>query len=343
MPSTQFHPHGAVMATNNVNTNRSSNNNNNNNNNLQAVHYANVLAYLANVIVTYVIGISGLFGLPTNGELSAKYQTLVTPAGYAFSIWGLVFVSQFVWVVLQLVPNFRQSAIQGVGWWYVATCIAQCAWSAFFSQEWILMSMVAMGSILVSLVMILLLQSSSAASPSTSTPTAAAFWGFQFPFQIHCGWIWAATLVNANVVVVAEGLSAGYQYLSAWASLGGLGMVALFYTWRQNYVVPLVLAWASTGIYVELMKPQESILLAFDQSVLEYLQYAALGLAIAIVTLQVVMALMRWRSIPGGAAGANRPSISAVELSGRKSYRSFKGTADTDASGGHISTDYVRV
>ena len=341
MSSTQFHPHGAVLATNNGNTNSSSSSSSSST--LRAVHYANVLAYLANVTVTYIIGISGLFGLPTNGELSVKYQTLVTPAGYAFSIWGLVFVSQFVWVVLQLVPKFRQSAIQGVGWWYVVICMAQCAWSVFFSQEWILMSMVAMGSILVSLVIILISQSRSAASPSTSTPTTAAFWGFQFPFQIHCGWIWAASLVNANVVVVAEGFSAGYQYFSAWVSLGGLGMVALFYTWRQSFIVPLVLAWASTGIYVELMQPQESILLAFDQGVLEYLKYAALGFAIAIVAFQGAMAMMRWRSSQGEASGASRPSIPAVELSGRNSIRSVKGTADTDTSGGGISTDYVRV
>ena len=104
--ATQFHPHGAILDPKNTRSNNSGNGGNSNtadsNNKLQVVHYANVLAYIANVSVTYIIGISGLFGLPTNGELSAKYQTLVTPAGYAFSIWGLIYV-----LLLVLVGNTR--------------------------------------------------------------------------------------------------------------------------------------------------------------------------------------------------------------------------------------------
>ena len=239
--ATQFHPHGAILDPKNSSRKINSNKNDSNSNGskLQAVHYANLLAYIANITVTYIIGISGLFGLPTNGELSAKYQTLVTPAGYAFSIWGLVFLSQFIWVILQLLPKFRQVALQGVGWWYIITCLAQCAWSVFFSQEWIVLSMIAMASILVSLVMILILQArnssvvdatterqrTTTSSQSTTAAELCSFWGFQFPFQIHCGWIWAASVVNANVVVVAEGFSASYQFLSASTSLAGLGLV----------------------------------------------------------------------------------------------------------------------
>jgi hypothetical protein len=56
---------------------------------LRAWHYGNVLAYVMNVLITYGIGVGGLFDRPTNGELSEKYQTLVTPIGWAFAIWGL--------------------------------------------------------------------------------------------------------------------------------------------------------------------------------------------------------------------------------------------------------------
>ena len=316
----------------------------NNNNKLQAVNYANAIAYVANVGVTYGVGLSGLF--PTNAELSEKYQTLVTPAGYAFSIWGLVFLSQLVWVVLQLLlPSFRNNDLvrKGVGYWYVATCVAQCAWSIAFSQEWILASFVAMVSILVSLVMILIKSSSSvkAASEQQTESSVASFWGFQFPFQIHCGWIWAASLVNANVVLVAEDFSASYLFMSALASLGAVAMVALFYTWRQTYVIPLVLAWASTGIYVELMQPQESITTAFDETILQYFQYAALGLAIAIVVAQVMAALMQWRSDRSstGTTGARNPSITALELTGRNKNNKSNNTV----SDNNISTNYVHM
>ena len=56
---------------------------------LTAVNYSNIVAYLLNVVVTYGIGVGGILDLPTNDELSAKYQTLVTPIGWTFSIWGV--------------------------------------------------------------------------------------------------------------------------------------------------------------------------------------------------------------------------------------------------------------
>ena len=145
--------------------------------------------------------------------------------------------------------------------------------------------------------------------------------------------------MNANVVVVAEEFSASYQFLSASTSLAGLGVVAVFYTWQRNYTVPIVVAWASTGIYVELMQPQESMLLTFDKSVLESLQYAALGLAITIATLQVVVAVLRWRS--SASTGRASPTISSVELSGR-SPGSMKSKDDVSRRGGD-ATNYVQM
>ena len=56
---------------------------------LTCVNYFNILAYFVNVVITYGIGVAGILDLPTNDELSAKYQTLVTPVGWTFSIWGL--------------------------------------------------------------------------------------------------------------------------------------------------------------------------------------------------------------------------------------------------------------
>jgi len=123
---------------------------------LRAINYANLVAYLANVGITYGVGVSGLF--PTNAQVSAKYQTLVTPAGYAFSIWGVIFLSQLVWAILQILPRFQNSnsVVLGVGYWYVVTCVAQSAWSVTFSREYIFASFGAMLVILASLVVIVM-------------------------------------------------------------------------------------------------------------------------------------------------------------------------------------------
>ena len=92
---------------------------------LQTVNYANIAAYILNGAVTYGVGVSGLF--PTNAELSEKYQTIITPAGYAFSIWGVIFISQAIFTVAQALPAYRSSdiVVKGVSYYYVMACIAQ--------------------------------------------------------------------------------------------------------------------------------------------------------------------------------------------------------------------------
>ena len=63
----------------------------------------------------------GIFG-PTNTQLSAKYQTLVTPAGWAFAIWGPIFIWEGIFAIVQMLPRFRSNPIiqDGIAYWWVA-------------------------------------------------------------------------------------------------------------------------------------------------------------------------------------------------------------------------------
>ena len=51
----------------------------------------------------------GAFG-PTNAEVSAAYPTLLIAAGYAFAIWGLIFLSDIVYGVWQATGDRRRDA-----------------------------------------------------------------------------------------------------------------------------------------------------------------------------------------------------------------------------------------
>ena len=53
---------------------------------ISSLNVLNVVAYVGNIVMMVLP--QALFHLPDNAELSAKYQTIVTPAGWAFSIWG---------------------------------------------------------------------------------------------------------------------------------------------------------------------------------------------------------------------------------------------------------------
>jgi hypothetical protein len=62
------------MNTDDINTDNSSRPN--------KLYLWNLAAYVLNVAVIYILGFGfGYLDLPSNGELSSKYQTLVTPVG----------------------------------------------------------------------------------------------------------------------------------------------------------------------------------------------------------------------------------------------------------------------
>eukprot|EP00284_Hemiselmis_tepida_P006078 CAMPEP_0174937372 /NCGR_PEP_ID=MMETSP1355-20121228/60286_1 /TAXON_ID=464990 /ORGANISM="Hemiselmis tepida, Strain CCMP443" /LENGTH=102 /DNA_ID=CAMNT_0016184217 /DNA_START=92 /DNA_END=397 /DNA_ORIENTATION=+ len=60
-------------------------------------------AYAVNCFIVQT-SMFGWYG-ETNSAMSRKYQTFVTPAGWAFSIWSYIFLSQLVFTVYTLLPS----------------------------------------------------------------------------------------------------------------------------------------------------------------------------------------------------------------------------------------------
>lgn len=63
-----------------------------------------VLAATIGTIVFNSLAAMGRVGGVTPAEISAKYQTMITPAGYAFSIWSLIYVGLIAFSIYQLLP-----------------------------------------------------------------------------------------------------------------------------------------------------------------------------------------------------------------------------------------------
>lgn len=259
---------------------------------LTLYNFVNILAYVANVLIVYGIGVLGWFGLPNNAELSAKYQTLVTPAGFAFVIWAVIFISQAIFAVSQLFPTFRSKPLvqKGIRFWYGVVCAFQVVWTLAFSFEIIWLSCAAMILILSSLYGLLLNQRLSGGGEGVQD-----FWILRFPFQLHIGWICAASALNINVVLVAASANASVQVFAAIFSLllvVGTALTLLFRASKEeelNIVIPLVLAWAIGGIWAELKDPKQSIQDNFERATVNGLTISA-GVACIIV---VVAACIR--------------------------------------------------
>merc|ERR1712038_62139 len=290
------------------------NNNNNNNNNsnnekprLNHKNYGNLLFFLFNTIFTYGVGTAGWLDTPDNGELSRKYQTIITPKSSAFVIWAVIFTFQGVYTILQLLPTFRSRALvqDGVSYWYMIACFFQVGWSFAFAFEVIPLSLVFMVLLFSSLMALIISQyyvimadasstassSSSSSSSSCSTKNLVEFWFVRFPFYVHGGWITAATALNVNVVVVDSMASAATQLAVGIVSLAVLHAISVWHLFgyaRPNYTIPIVLIWANGWIYGELQSPQSLVVDTFDVSVINGVAYAAFTVAMVIM-IQVIL------------------------------------------------------
>jgi translocator protein len=272
---------------------------------LRHLKWINLIAFTINAAVTYGIGTMGWFQLPTNAELSAKYQTLLTPIGWAFAIWGIIFVMQFIWAVQQfscwVLPESFVQAIVVVQWNYVFVVIAQIGWTLAFSSEFIEVSLAMMVLLLWNLFVITtsitqLNQpiASTVASPPKSFLRQVTNYVFtEFPFAIHFGWILVATVVNVNVTLVASGVSSTVKYYSALVCIVILSIITVALVFIRGAIVPpLVVIWALFGIYKELESPNDLIMASYTEEEQQNVQYAVIS-GIAFLFLIIFIQVLR--------------------------------------------------
>ncbi|CAK9031055.1 Uncharacterized protein SCF082_LOCUS19467 [Durusdinium trenchii] len=245
--------------------------------------WINLVAYAVNLGVTYG-SLTGAFG-KTNTELSEKYQTLVTPAGYAFSIWGPIFIWEGVFAVAQMFPTLGSSAVvETMTPWWICACCFQVAWTVFFAQEIIPVSLACMLGILLSLLIGIL------RTDYLPDISVKEYFLLRAPFSLHSGWIIAASALNTNVVADYYRTSDTGLLMLAMVSLCTIAvLVALFALAapRADPIIPLVACWALLGIFNELGNPENLMndakwnFIDWPHWVLEAVRQTALVLSVA--------------------------------------------------------------
>ncbi|KAL9180582.1 hypothetical protein ACHAXT_011035 [Thalassiosira profunda] len=255
-------------------------------------HWINLVSYVANITLVYGVGNAGWLGTPDNGELSDKYQSLVTPNSGAFLIWAVIFLAQGLFALLQFLPRFRASPmlLKGVNYWYPVVAATQIGWTFAFAYEVIWLSLTFMLLIWASLIGLLYAQYFT-----ESDTSIWEFWALRFPFAIHAGWITAASALNVNVQVVAADAAADIQLAVAIVSLAVLHAISvwvLFQIRRPNWTIAGVLSWAFGYIYVELGNPNEKITSTFAQQTIDGVRYAAIAVSFIIVAQFVLRLVM---------------------------------------------------
>jgi benzodiazapine receptor len=206
----------------------------------------NIVAFIVVITVNAMAN-----GIPLNGqntgEISAKYPSLFTPAGFTFSIWGLIYLSLAAFVIYQALPAQRNSSlIAKISPLFMASCAANAAWIFVWHYDLLWLSLLLMAAMLISLIQIY--RTLAAAGPAGSKSE----WLFlRLPFSLYTGWITVATIANISCVQFAMGwddlgLSALDWTLLKLAIAGAIGATVILRKGDIAYV--LVIAWAAFGI-----------------------------------------------------------------------------------------------
>lgn len=188
----------------------------------------------------------GAFG-PDNGTISAQYPTLIVAAGYAFSIWGVIFLLDAVFGIWQLLPDqAADPVLRRIRPAAAAGFALTTGWMIVFPQEAFWLALLIIWLDLACLLY-------CAALLGRSESRGMRRWIALAPLSLHAGWLSLAALLNLAQVIVAYRLLPTDEMLG-WSLplLLAAASVLLFFNHRAqgNAAFALAGVWGLVAVYV---------------------------------------------------------------------------------------------
>lgn len=219
--------------------------------------------------VLFAIGINYYSQMYTiNGnrvsDMSDKYSNLFTPAGYAFAIWGIIFIAIFIFSVYQIYRTFLRKQtfdfISQTGLWFAITNVTNGLWIVAWLYDYTLVSVVIMLVILFSLVKIIV----NTNMERWRAPAKTIVFGW-WPISIYAGWISVATIANIAAYLSKIGWDGAFLSPESWTITliviaTGLNFTLIITRGMREFAI--VGAWALIAIYVRHQLIYESIAIA---------------------------------------------------------------------------------
>jgi hypothetical protein len=231
-------------------------------------HFA-LLATLAVIGVNAAANLVPINGVNT-GEVSARYPTGFTPAGWVFSIWSLIYLGLIAFgVYAARVPPGRGARVRGIEPAYLVSCLANAVWIFMWHYGRILGSLVLMLVLLGSLLVVYV---RLRAAPAASLGERLCV---DMPFSLYFGWITTATLANLAAWFFDASVYPFGLPMDDWAILTVVTATAIYTAVgvrTRDAVYTAVFAWASLGIVLQTLETSHAVRLA-----------AAAGCAVTVV------------------------------------------------------------
>ena len=203
-----------------------------------------IVATIGVIAFNYLAAVGYLGGVLPN-FISDKYPTRITPAGYAFAIWSLIYLGLLAFSIYQALPS-KAERFRSLRSIFILSCAANCAWLYFWHHEMITVSVGVIFTLLGTLAVINV--------RLRRTASLAEFWLAKFPLGLYFGWVTAATILNTTIGLIYLKV----EFSDSLAILTGAGLLlaatalGVFIRFKlNNPFYPLAIAWALTAIAVK--------------------------------------------------------------------------------------------
>jgi benzodiazapine receptor len=238
------------------------------------LRWMNVVSFVLTVLVNGLAGSTTLLGGRLTAEISDANPTLITPAGYVFSIWGIIYILLGVFAGFQARPSQKgKDYLKSIGWLFVLSSLLNIGWLFLWQFEYLTLSVALMFMILLTLIAIYLRLNVGKVTVPLRERLAV-----HLPFQVYLGWITIASIANVSVTLVSIGWNGFGISPETWATLivlVALLIALLVVTMRRDAAYGLVIIWAFVGIAMKQSGNQNIVVLTELSAIIVALVIAA--------------------------------------------------------------------
>lgn len=245
-----------------------------------ALRVLTATTFVGMVVFNILANALPLFGRGT-GEVSALYSSVVTPAGYVFAIWGVIYLGMLAYSAAQFISPLANDPLPDrLAWPLIVSNLANMLWLVLWHSLAIGWTVPVMLVLLASLIAAYRIARAGRAGAASTLELRAV----RVPISIYLGWISVASIANISGALGATewnrwGLADGWWGAIVLVVGAALALTAL--ARKRDIAFAAVFVWAFAGIAV-----------ATPEAVV---RTAAIGLAVVIGIGIVVSALARPR------------------------------------------------
>ena len=250
----------------------------------------NFIGFIA-VVVVNALAVLLPINNKTTQELSDKYPNLFVPAGITFSVWGIIYILLFIFIIYQFAVAARRGheergIFEKIGIWFFISCIFNVAWILAWHYEIVWLSLIIMVLLFLSLLIIYIRLGTGRPGIRVSERICA-----NIPFSVYIGWITIATIANVTALLVQINWNRFGLSEQLWAviviAFGAIITLATVYS-RNDIFYCFVVIWALAGILIKRFAQGDTWASPVIITVI---------IAIALIGLSVIIQLVRKKRI----------------------------------------------